>query len=304
MSNSPYFFMREMSDDKMINILQTKVSEFKEGQNIADQINHELIESMIQLENTKNEIVKHSEKLELEIKEKTQELVKSERLTAIGELSARIAHDLLNPLNVIKISSETLKNHSQKLSADSIKKKWQMQERAINRMEHQIKDVLNFIRKTPIVKKDNSLSKILKESMEQLKIPSNISIHIPKEEICIQCDSIKLQVVFSNLIMNAVQAMNKNKGTIIITTSKENEDNFMLIQVKDTGPGIPKAIITKVFDPLFTTRQIGTGLGLPSCKNILEQHNGTIQVSSEVGVGTTYSIRIPQTPIIRKTMMV
>lgn len=296
--------MREISDERMMNLLTTKLKKFKEGENISDQINHELIQSMIELENTKNEIEKHSKKLELEIKEKTQKLVKSERLTAIGELSARIAHDLLNPLNVIKTSSEILKNYSETLSADSIKRKWMMQERAINRMEHQIKDVLNFIRKTPIVKKDISLSIILKEAIEQIAIPSNISIHIPKEEICVLGDSIKLQVVFVNLILNAIQAMNKKEGTIEITITEENKDNFHLIQVKDSGPGIPDNIITKIFDPLFTTRQIGTGLGLPSCRNILEQHEGIIQVSSEVGVGTTYNIRIPQKATIRKSVMI
>lgn len=166
MSNSPYFFMREMTDEKMVDLLIAKIKEFKEDQNIVDQINHELLHSMMQLEKTKNEIANHRDKLELEIKEKTQELVKSERLSAIGELSARIAHDLLNPLNVIKTSSEILKNFSQTLPPDSIKKKWQMHEHAIERMEHQIKDVLNFIRKSPLDKQNIFLSKILKESME------------------------------------------------------------------------------------------------------------------------------------------
>jgi len=294
MGDSPYFFMREMSDDKMVEMLQNKILQYKECKNIADQINKELLYSIVKLEKTKKEIAHHTEKLELEVKEKAKELLKSERLSAIGELSTRIAHDLLNPLNVIKTSSEILKKYSGTLSENSINKKWQMHERAINRMEHQIKDVLNFIRKSPIVKKDSSLSKILKESIEQITIPSNVSINTPKEETFIHCDPIKFQVVFVNLILNAIQAMNKNKGTIEISISKNSINNSLLIKVKDTGPGIPKNIIKKIFDPLFTTKQIGTGLGLPSCKNILEQHEGSIQVSSEIGVGTTYSLRIPQ----------
>ncbi|MBA4718246.1 MAG: HAMP domain-containing histidine kinase [Nitrosopumilus sp.] len=209
-----------MTDEKMVDLLIAKIKEFKEDQNIVDQINHELLHSMMQLEKTKNEIANHRDKLELEIKEKTQELVKSERLSAIGELSARIAHDLLNPLNVIKTSSEILKNFSQTLPPDSIKKKWQMHEHAIERMEHQIKDVLNFIRKSPLDKQNIFLSKILKESMEQIMIPSNITINTPKDEVSIYCEPIKLQVVFVNLIMNAIQAINKKESVIEITASK------------------------------------------------------------------------------------
>ena len=93
--------------------------------------------------------------------------------------------------------------------------------------------------------------------------------------------------------MNAIQAMGKKKGKIFINITEETRD-IVLIKVKDEGPGIPKKLLPKIFDPLFTTRQIGTGLGLPSCKITIENHGGTIDVVSSKGRGTTFLIRLPK----------
>jgi len=113
---------------------------------------------------------------------------------------------------------------------------------------------------------------------------------VSKTDATIPCDSEKLEVVFVNLIMNSIQAMGNN-GEIYINISDESND-IVLITFKDTGHGIPRKIIPKIFDPLFTTRQIGTGLGLPSCKNIIEKHGGSIDVSSPKGKGAIFLIRL------------
>jgi len=83
-----------------------------------------------------------------------------------------------------------------------------------------------------------------------------------------------------------------NVGKIDIRMS--DKDNFVLIKVQDSGPGIPSELLPKIFDPLFTSRQIGTGLGLPSCKNVVENHGGTITINTALGKGTTFSIRLPK----------
>jgi len=93
------------------------------------------------------------------------------------------------------------------------------------------------------------------------------------------------------LILNAMQAMN-NKGEIFIRAYEDRE--FVNVEVEDNGPGIPEIIMPKIFDPLFTTRQVGTGLGLPSCKNIVEKHSGKISVKTKIGKGTTFIIKLPK----------
>jgi len=100
-----------------------------------------------------------------------------------------------------------------------------------------------------------------------------------------------MEILFVNLITNSIQSMN-GEGKIDIRVS--DEDNYVLIEVEDSGCGIPKGNVPKIFDPLFTTKEVGTGLGLFSCKNIVENHKGTIEAVSVIGKGTTFKIKLPK----------
>ncbi|MGI0063080.1 MAG: sensor histidine kinase [Nitrosotalea sp.] len=119
-----------------------------------------------------------------------------------------------------------------------------------------------------------------------------VSIDLPKTDAGLICDAHKLEIVFSNLIMNAIQAMN-GIGNIYVRI--KNEKKTTKIEIEDTGPGIPQDLLPKIFEPLFTTRQIGTGLGLISCKSIIEKHGGTITVQTQMNKGTTFIIELPKT---------
>jgi len=230
---------------------------------------------------------------ELRSAQREIEELKTKRLSAIGELTGRIVHDIRNPLSIIKNSVGLLKL-KENINDETIPI-WERMDRAISRMTHQIEDVLDYIRMAPLKKNTNSLSMILKHAVERLEIPDNVEIRLPKNDVTIPCDSEKIEAVFVNLIMNSFQAINDKQGTITIETSeKPGDEDFVLIEFNDTGPGIPKDVLVKIFDPLFTTKQIGTGLGLPSCKNIIEQHDGTIDVKSTVEMGTTFLIRLPK----------
>ncbi len=120
-----------------------------------------------------------------------------------------------------------------------------------------------------------SISEIVKSAVQSIKKPKNIRINIPKNPVRLVCDAKKLEGVFTNIILNAVQAVGE-KGTITIRT--EEKTDHIWVEVKDTGPGVSHDIADKIFDPLFTTKPYGTGLGLPTCKSIVEQHGGTIFV--------------------------
>ena len=221
---------------------------------------------------------------------------KTQRLSAIGELSARIAHDLRNPLSVITNTLEMIKIQNPTLK-ETNKEKFDRIERAVKRMTHQIEEVMEYVVPRPLDLQKVSLLDIVKSSVLNVKT-NETEIHLPQNDLSIICDADKLEIVFTNLLLNATQAMN-NCGKIFLrikegVINNGNNKDFATIEIEDTGPGIPKNLLTKIFDPLFTTRQIGTGLGLASCKNIVEKHGGHIDIKTEVGNGTTFIVNIPK----------
>jgi len=215
-------------------------------------------------------------------------MVKNERMSAIGELSASMAHDLKNPLATIKTSATIIQKQT-KGKDPEIEKAIQRMNRAIFRISHQIDDVLNFVR-IPILKtSETKLSKIISNSIDLLEIPDNIKLETHDLDVTVNCDSKKMEIVFINIILNAIQAIGESKGSIIIKS--EITDYEVKVIISDSGPEIPQEILEKIFEPLFTTKEKGTGLGLSSCKNIVEQHGGAISAHSNP---TTFTVTLPK----------
>jgi len=198
-------------------------------------------------------------------------------LSSIGELSARLAHDLRNPLSVIKNSQRILRET--KDNPESFERTMNRTDRAIDRMIHQINNVMDFIKDSPLKLESTSLLEFINSIISEMNISDEIKINLPSNDVTIQGDKVKLDSLFSNVIRNAIQAM-ENKGTITIRIS-EKPDNLVEIEIEDDGPAISKENLDSIFEPLFTTKQVGTGLGLASCKRIAEQHGGTISVTND-----------------------
>ncbi|NDB62832.1 MAG: sensor histidine kinase [Nitrosopumilaceae archaeon] len=159
---------------------------------------------------------------------------------------------------------------------------------SIQRISHQIDDVLDFVRTTSLEKRISSLKEIITSSISDMEIPKGIKIELPQNDEKIDCDDAKLRTVFSNLILNAIQAM-EGEGTVSVKITGYTK--HVVIEVIDSGPGIPDNLLDKIFEPLFTTKQQGTGLGLPSCKNIIEQHGGTISAKNKP---MTFTMSLPR----------
>ncbi len=238
------------------------------------------------------ELVEQKEDLEKLVDEKTREVLKSERLSAIGELSGRLAHDLRNPLSVIKMSVDLLKeNHSEtKISDPNVQKRLDYVERSIDRIAHQVDEVLDFVRVSPLQLSQVSINDTIENSVKKINTPENVEIKISGHDLKITCDPQKLDAVFLNLIVNGIHAM-ENGGNLEIKIS--DNSNLVILDFIDSGPGIPDENLGKIFEPLFTTKQKGTGLGLSSCKNIVEQHNGRISVKNNP---TTFTVILPKNP--------
>jgi len=213
----------------------------------------------------------------------TKKRNRQEKLALLGEFSARIAHDIRNPLSIVLISLENLKTL---YGADETKQKQlDRAERSIDRITHQIEDVLNFVKEKPLNLENVLLSELLSESLDSIKIPDKVKIKIPKNDILLFCDKKQFLIVMNNLILNGIQAMG-NVGTIELFFTENNDE--IILQIIDSGPGIPNNVLNEIFEPLFTTKQSGTGLGLVSVKSIVEAHGGTISVTTNP---TTFTIK-------------
>lgn len=235
------------------------------------------------------EIRKIKDNLELEVEEKTQKLIQAERLSAIGELAARVAHDLRNPLSVIKASVELIKVKNTAANENTfLIRQVSMIERAISRMSHQIEDVLDFVRPIPLQVMTNSIMRTLKQSIEKVKTSDEVELILPDNDIEFEFDKDKIDVVFDNLLTNAFQAI-KDHG--IISVRFIDGGDFVNIEFEDSGPGIPEDVLPRIFEPLVTTKQTGTGLGLASCKSIISQHGGSISVKNKP---TRFIIELPK----------
>ena len=284
-----------------IDFLQELISSLSKKNDELEKTNKELkmqkeenAKLTIDLRNNLEKIVLKEKELELQrdyltrqVDEKSSELMKSEKLAIIGELASRMAHDLRNPLSTIKNTIEIMESKP-KLKIEEKLQYYGRLRRAMNRMSHQVDDVLDFVRTSELKLQPYSVLDIINSVRDGVTIPNDVKIKIDQENVRINCDYRKIEAVFTNLLLNAIQAV-ENKGEVRIRIIDNSSD--VLVAVEDSGPGILPENLNKIFDPLFTTKQLGTGLGLSICKSIVEQHGGSITVKNNP---TTFLVRLPK----------
>ena len=234
-----------------------------------------------------------------ELEQMQAQLVRSEKLASLGELVAGIAHEINNPLTGILVFSSLIKNDS-RLDPVLIKDLDTVIQET-ERCATIVKGLLDFARETVPQKTWSSLNDILEASLALVKnqaLFQNISIirDFSEEIPAILADPNQLEQVFINMLLNAGHAMIAG-GTLRITTTLNRENNGVMAEIADTGCGIPEEYLAKIFDPFFTTKESsGTGLGLSVSYGIINSHGGTIEVESAVGIGTTFTIKLPINP--------
>ncbi|OGP66016.1 MAG: hypothetical protein A3K22_02765 [Deltaproteobacteria bacterium RBG_16_42_7] len=225
------------------------------------------------------------------IKAAQENLVRTEKLYAIGEFSAGVAHEIKNPLTSIKMLMQTIKHKKHPLSA----KDFGIIEGEVNRIDNIVKEFLAFARPEKIEKTGVNINGVLEEVITvtrpqiertQIHLVEKLSPSLP----LINGSHDALKQAFLNLVLNAVQAMDGG-GTLNIGTAADN--GTLSVVIKDTGVGIPKKYLKKVFDPFFTTKEEGTGMGLALTYNIINDHSGKIEIDSTPGMGTTVKVQLP-----------
>ena len=252
------------------------------------ELNEKLKENLSRIAISEQKLKQQRDNLKIELREKTKKLVQAERLSAIGELTARLAHDLRNPLTVLKGVVEIARSKTTSGETSFTTKQIDMMERAIVRMSNQIDDVLEFVKIQSLHTTKNSILDTIGLSLAKINKSDNVNIHIPGIDIEFIYDSDKIEVVFDNLLTNSLQAINDN-GEITIRIIDLEDD--VEIEVEDSGDGVPAELISKIFEPLFTTKKKGTGLGLASCKSIIEQHGGSISVKNKPSI---FTVKLPK----------
>lgn len=286
--------MKEVPNEEIVKLLAQKIKELKSEKNTTAALNLQLTNTVRDLKNAHSELLRNREILQEQVKQKTDELLNLERVSMLGSFTARAAHDLKNPLSVIKNTSQILRISLDKYLDEKSNGQWSRLDRAVARMSHQIDDVLGFVKPPKLERKKHIVANILSDVLERMEIPSNIDIHPPLVGSSIYCDAEKIEIVFVNLLTNAIQAIGENEGSIDISISENSDPKYLEIHVQDSGCGIPQNLSEKLFEPFFTTKQTGTGLGLVSCKSIVEEHGGRISITSTFGKGTTINLRLPK----------
>lgn len=236
---------------------------------------------------------------ELDIKQ--EQLIQSRKLASIGTFSSGIAHELNNPLNNISLCAETLLEDGSDFTTEESRKIISDILLQTDRASEVVKNLLDFSRdKKPLTQLLNLKQVIVstrKLIANELRLNAIcLEDYVPESLPLIMGDLQKMQQVFLNLFVNSIHVM--PKGGVISIDFHEDPPGYIRINVTDTGTGIKPENIENIFDPFYTTKEVGkgTGLGLSIVYGIVKKHNGYIEVKSKMGVGTTFSIFLPIAP--------
>jgi signal transduction histidine kinase len=246
------------------------------------------------------EVAESFNEMAASLKEQIHKMQRTEQMVVLGELAAGLAHEIKNPLAGIKVSMEVLSEGSTIKEEDRAPVLKAIDE--IKRIELLIKNLLNFAKPPQPQLTAVDINDLLDKTVTfSLRHPSlsfntargvNVSKEFDKSLPEIMADPMQLQQIFLNLLLNAVDAM-PHGGTVAIKTFYDATVNSIRIEISDTGKGIDRRVIGKIFQPFFTTKPKGTGLGLAITKRLIEQHGGDICVESELGRGTIFNIFLP-----------
>ena len=233
-----------------------------------------------------------------ELERRQDQLVQGKKMSSLGVLTAGIAHQLNNPLNNISTSCQIILEELDQADLEFIRKLLTNVEQEVYRARDIVKGLLEFSRVREFSLKPTPLEDVVKRSIRLIssQVPPGVDlVDAVPVDLVLDLDAQRMQEVFLNLFMNAVQAIKEVPGEIRIAAALDPASQEAVITIEDTGMGIPKEELDRVFDPFYTTKEVGvgTGLGLSIVYGIIEKHHGHISVESKAGEGTRFTIRMP-----------
>ncbi len=280
--------------------LELSISSKDEIGQLAESFNHMLV----RLKQARQELEDYGRTLEEKVENRSQQLKKiqlqlmqSEKLASLGRLASGVAHEINSPLTGILTFSHLL---MRKLKGNpDLQRELELIVKETTRVSTIVRGLLDFARESKPQKRPCNINDLILHTLSlvqhqsvfhDIRIQKNLDGHLPITLL----DSNQIQQVFMNILLNAADAMPAG-GALTITSQLTAGDSFMQIRFTDTGCGIPEQDLSKIFDPFFTSKaeKKGTGLGLAVSYGIIDRHNGKIEVQSEVGKGTTFTVKLP-----------
>jgi signal transduction histidine kinase len=231
------------------------------------------------------------------IEDANRRLIQAEKLASIGRIAATIAHEIRNPLTSVKLNIQKV---TQSESLDDLEKEHlTISEEGITQIEKFIKELLNFTRVSGLTRSWFSVEQILEESIKMLqeflgqkkiRLERSFAKGLPEVHV----DGDKLRQVFLNILRNAVEAVDEDgRVAISLTADEENGRKKIRVVISDNGAGIPERDWDNIFEPFYTTKASGFGLGLANARKIIEQHKGSIRAVRAREKGSAFEVVIP-----------
>ncbi|MFH0926061.1 MAG: ATP-binding protein [bacterium] len=260
------------------------------------------IQAGLAIEST--QLYQSHKKINLELQEIESRLLQTEKFAALGEMAANVAHEIRNPLVTIGGFARRLNKTLNDKEPEGRYSNIIVNE--VTRLENLVQDVLSFSKETPPSCEEHNINELLEDTLRlfsedfkenRVEIIKKLFTTLPPVSV----DSKQLKQVFTNLLYNALYVM-PNGGQLWIKTYLINEElkQKVVIEIGDTGGGIPLEVIDNIFNPFFTTKSTGTGLGLALARKIVENHGGTIEVDNRVGEGVNFIIKLMMNDEIKK----
>ncbi|HKP37198.1 MAG TPA: ATP-binding protein, partial [Pyrinomonadaceae bacterium] len=246
------------------------------------------------------EIKRYAEELEMRVDERTAELIEThkrlvtqERIAALGRAAAQVAHEVKNPLAGLLLYSMHLKSRAANFSEGEAYLVDKIVE-TINHLISRVEQILGFARPVNLTLSSRNFNQIINDILELLRpqlTANKVEVRLSMDQaVYAMMDEASMRGALMNLILNAIEAMRQG-GALSITI--DQTDETVRIEIVDTGSGIAEEEAKKIFEPFYTTKEQGLGLGMPYSKKIIDQHGGTISLDSQPGEGTRISIALP-----------
>ena len=256
--------------------------------------NAEIVSAQDELHRLNRSLENRVEARTRELKSAQDELIKKERLAAIGQMASVVGHEIRNPLAVINNSTYFIKtklSHAGDVNP-KVEKHIAIIESEIKQANGIINEILGFARTKELNPTIKPLNTYMEDLIMSFPFPKHIEFvkEFTSENPIVNVDTDELTQAIRNLMRNGIEVM-PEKGTLTMRT--EIEGDFVRIDIQDSGTGIPKDVLDKIFAPFFTTKARGTGLGLAVVKKVIDRHNGRVEASSEVGKGTCFKLFLP-----------
>ena len=268
--------------------IQLAKNQVEREQKLSKAFEQRVIQNLKNVANNERKLKEQKFNLQEKMNKASERLSDSERLMVIGEFATRFSHDVKNPLTLIQTQLEILQLKFLKENDKDSKIAFLRISYALSGITHMAEQVLDYSREKPLQITQTNLSDILKLCIMGMVVPENIKITLPEKDCAILCDDYQIGIVFNNLILNSVESLEEG-GEIKINVNNQTDD--VIIEFQDSGPGISEGMVEKIFEPMFSTKKKGTGLGLASCMRIIKQHKGTINVQNNP---TRFLVKLPK----------